>query len=295
MGFGGIELESLPMFSEPATSEPASTEPASTESGNAMPGVSVSIVVPTYKEAENLPVLTERLFATLADANIAGELIIVDDDSRDGTIEVVEQLAGAHPIRLITRTEERGLSSAVLRGFAEARHDILLCMDADLSHPPEAVPDVIGPIAGGDAEFCIGSRYTEGGVTKEDWGLLRKINSWGATLLAKPLTSARDPMAGFFCLRRATLERATQAGLNPVGYKIALEIMVKGRCRPVREVPIAFSDRLHGDSKLTFRQQLLYLKHLVLLYRFRWPILAPVAALALPAIMLVILGCRLLM
>lgn len=232
----------------------------------------VSIIVPTYKEVENIPVLAERVFAALETAGIPAEMIIVDDDSRDGTEGAVRLLAEKYPIRLFTRTEERGLSSAVVRGFREARHEILVCMDADLSHPPEALPSVIAPIAENRAEFCIGSRYTKGGMTKEDWGLLRRINSLGATLLARPLTSAKDPMAGFFCLRRATFEQAERVGLNPIGYKIALEIMIKARCGPVAEVPIAFSDRLHGRSKLSLHQQLLYLQHLLRLYRFRWPL-----------------------
>ena len=236
-----------------------------------MASQAVSIIVPTFREAQNIPVLAERLFATMKQADIAAELIIVDDDSRDGTDAAVAKLAETHPIRLIARTQERGLSSAVVRGFAEAKHDIMLCMDADLSHPPESVPDVIRPILEDRAEFCIGSRYTQGGTATEDWGPLRRINSWGATLLARPLTPARDPMAGFFCLRRTTLDRAVAAGLNPIGYKIALEIMIKARCRPIVEVPITFSDRLHGQSKLTLRQQLLYLRHLVGLYRFRYP------------------------
>lgn len=242
-----------------------------------MPSEPVTVVVPTYREAENIPILAERLFAALASADIAGEMIIVDDDSRDGTVETVADLAQARPIRLITRIGERGLSSAVVRGFNEARHDLLLCMDADLSHPPEAVPDMLRRITDGGAEFCIGSRYVEGGTTNEDWGLLRHVNSWGATLLAKPLTPARDPMAGFFCLRRSTFARAVSAGLNPIGYKIALEIAVKARCKRIAEVPIEFSDRLHGQSKLSLRQQLLYLKHLLHLYRFRWPQAMPVA------------------
>ncbi len=237
----------------------------------------VTIVVPTYREAENLPILADRLFAALASADISGEIIVVDDNSGDGTVEAVAELSKTFPIRLITRTNERGLSSAVVRGFNEAKHDLLLCIDADLSHPPEAVPEMLRRITGGDAEFCIGSRYVEGGTTKEDWGLLRHVNSWGATLLAKPLTTARDPMAGFFCLRRSTFEIATSAGLNPIGYKIALEIAVKARCKRIAEVPIEFSDRLHGESKLSMQQQLLYVKHLLHLYRFRWPVAMPAA------------------
>lgn len=241
-----------------------------------MPPPPVSIIVPTYKEAPNIPILARRLFDALAKADLTGELIFVDDNSRDGTEVAVAELARELPVRLITRTDERGLSSAVVRGFHEAKHDILLCMDADLSHPPESVPDVIAPIADGRADFCIGSRYVAGGRTKEDWGFLRWVNSKVATLLARPLTSTNDPMAGFFCIRRETFERAEAAGLNPIGYKIALEIMIKARCRSVTEVPIEFSDRLHGKSKLTLRQQLEYLRHLWRLYRFRWPIGVPI-------------------
>ncbi len=237
----------------------------------------ISIVVPTYQEAQNIPILTRRLLAALGAANLQAEIIFVDDDSRDGSEEAVAELSREGAVRIITRRGERGLSSAVLRGFAEARHDILLCMDADLSHPPESAPAVIAPIASGEADFVIGSRYTDGGKTQDDWGLFRELNSKVATLLARPLTAARDPMAGFFCIERATLKAAEAAGLNPIGYKIALEILIKARCRRVVEIPIDFSDRLHGKSKLTFRQQVQYLRHLARLYRFRWPVGSAVA------------------
>jgi dolichol-phosphate mannosyltransferase len=239
----------------------------------------VSIVVPTYREAENIPILTGRLFAALMGAGLSAELIIVDDDSNDGTPEVVEDLARKYPVRLITRKGERGLSSAVIRGFAEAGSDVLVCMDADLSHPPESVPSLVGQVAGGCADFCIGSRYVAGGRTQEDWGVLRRVNSWAATLLARPLTSTSDPMAGFFCLSRKTWRRACAAGLSPIGYKIGLEILIKARCKKVVEIPIDFSDRQHGKSKLTARQQAEYLVHLTRLYRFRWPIGAPLGLL----------------
>ena len=157
-------------------------------------------------------------------------------------------------------------------------------MDADLSHPPESLPEVIAPIMENKAEFCIGSRYVAGGRTRDEWGFLRKLNSLGATWLARPLTAATDPMAGFFCLRRSVLERAEGAGLNAIGYKIGLEILVKSRCRQIAEVPIEFSDRLHGKSKLTLRQQLLYLKHLVRLYRFCWPLAFPLMAVVIALI-----------
>ncbi|MBX3394118.1 MAG: polyprenol monophosphomannose synthase [Phycisphaerae bacterium] len=230
----------------------------------------VSIVVPTFREVKNIPILVEAVFAVLNDAGRPGEMIIVDDSSNDGSFEAVQSLSERFPVRIIVRENERGLSSAVVRGFEEARYDLLLCMDADLSHPPAAIPEIILRIESGSADFCIGSRYVQGGRTREDWGFLRKINSLGATSLARPLTTARDPMAGFFCLSRETFERARKAGINAIGYKIGLELMIKAGCQNVAEVPIEFADRLHGESKLTFRQQLLYLKHLWSLYVFRW-------------------------
>lgn len=246
----------------------------------------VSIIVPTFREARNIPILVEQVFAALARSGRAGEMILVDDNSDDGTERVVGELAKTYPVRLIVRRTERGLSSAVVRGFEEAKNDLLLCMDADLSHPPESVPNVIAAIDSGEADFCIGSRYVSGGRTKEDWGFLRKLNSWGATLLARPLTRAKDPMAGFFCISREVFENARTAGLNAIGYKIGLEIMIKARCRRVVETPIVFADRLHGESKLTIRQQLLYLQHLCSLYWFRRPVLLVVFGLLAAAAMI---------
>ncbi|MFO0973398.1 MAG: polyprenol monophosphomannose synthase [Phycisphaerae bacterium] len=228
----------------------------------------VSIVVPTFRESENLRLLCARIFAALDRAAIDGEVILVDDDSRDGTEAVAAELAQSRPVRLVVRTRERGLSSAVLRGFAEARHEWLLVMDADLSHPPEKIPDLLAPLLAGEADFVIGSRYVAG-AAKRDWSWLRWVNSAVATLLARPLTPVRDPMAGFFALHRDSWRRAD--ALNPLGYKIGLELLVKARCQRVREVPIEFADRLHGKSKLTVRQQLLYLLHLSRLYRHRYP------------------------
>ena len=225
----------------------------------------VSIIVPTYHERENLPILIERVFAAVRSAGLDAEMIIVDDDSRDGTDAVVVEWAGRCPVRLITRTQERGLSSAVLRGFEAAAGEFLVVMDADLSHPPERIPDLVAAVRGG-ADFALGSRYVAGGATV-DWSVLRWLNSKVATWLARPLTRVQDPMSGFFCLRRSTWRGA--AALNPLGYKIGLELIVKARCRQVVEIPIQFSDRLHGKSKLTARQQLEYLRHLGRLYRFR--------------------------
>ncbi len=228
----------------------------------------VSIIVPTYKEAENLPELIQDIAETMQFAGIAYEVIIVDDNSRDGTDQAVPPLAEqGHPVTLITRIEERGLSSAVLRGFAEARGDHLVCMDADLSHPPSAIPRLLEALNEPNVEFVIGSRYVPGGSTEEGWGPLRWLNSKIATALARPFTSVKDPMAGFFALPREVFARADE--LSPIGYKIGLELIVKCRCGGIREVPIHFANRRHGKSKLTLREQLNYLKHLKRLWDYK--------------------------
>lgn len=230
----------------------------------------LSVIVPTYREAENLSVLIPRLTRIFSDNDIDGEIIVVDDNSPDHTVEVINELALQHPARLIVRTTERGLSSAVIAGMRAATGEVLLCMDADLSHPPEDVPKLFAPISGGNTDFVIGSRYVAGGSTESGWGFGRWLNSKAATILAWPLTTTSDPMAGFFALRRSDFERCNSQ-LDPIGYKIGLELLVKTRPLHISEVPISFRNRLHGESKLSLREQLNYLTHLGRLYRFRFP------------------------
>src|SRR4029450_4981417 len=153
---------------------------------------SVSVIVPTFREAGNLPELIQRLEKVRRERSLDLNVIIVDDNSRDGTAELIASL-GKPWMRLITRTNERGLSSAVVRGLQEATGDVLVVMDADLSHPPEAIPQLIERLKAG-AGFVIGSRYVAGGSTDASWGLFRWLNSKVATVLARPFTSARDPM-----------------------------------------------------------------------------------------------------
>ena len=227
---------------------------------------SITIVVPTYREAVNLPHLISRVSQFRASSGLAIDLLIVDDDSRDGSVELVA--ASAEPwAQIIVRTEGRGLSQAVLEGLRRARGEVLVCMDADLSHPLEALTQMLNKLHAG-ADFVVGSRYVDGGSTSHDWGFLRWINSRAATMLALPLTTIRDPMSGFFALRRSTFEAGRD--FNPVGYKIGLELIVKCGCERVVEVPIHFDHRKYGESKLTLTQQLLYLQHLRRLYIFKW-------------------------
>lgn len=227
----------------------------------------VSVVIPTYREAENLPVLIPQVARALERSGMSAEILVVDDNSPDETVAVCEQLSQEYPVRLLVRTQDRGLSSAVVHGLRHARGSVLLVMDADLSHPPEKVPELVAAILEQQGDFVIGSRYVAGGTTDDDWSLFRWINSQVATWMSRGLTTARDPMAGFFALSRQTFEEAEH--LNPIGYKIGLELMVKCGCRKVAEVPIHFKDRLHGESKLSLKEQLNYIRHLGRLYRFQ--------------------------
>ncbi len=234
----------------------------------AAPVIDVSVVAPTYREALNLPRLIPAVSAALQKAGLSHEIIIVDDDSRDGSVEAVESLAREYPVRIVVRVGERGLATAVVRGFEEARGEVLACMDADLSHPPEALPAMVRAILDERADFVIGSRYVKGGSTDAEWGLFRALNSRVATMLARPITSVKDPMSGYFCLRRSRFRGAD--AIDVVGYKIALELLVKTRAQRVLEVPIAFRDRELGMSKLSLKQQLLYIRHVGKLIRHKW-------------------------
>jgi dolichol-phosphate mannosyltransferase len=222
----------------------------------------ITIIVPTYKEAENIPLLLHRLDELRVAFDLDLDVLIMDDGSNDGSVEAVERV-GFDWARIIVREGPRGLSPAVVDGLRLARHPVVVVMDADLSHPPEKIPDLVLALEAGQ-QIAIGSRYVPGGSTDDRWGFFRWLNSRIATLLARPLTSARDPMSGFFAMRRAELEKART--LDPVGYKILLELIVKCGLENVAEIPIHFSDRVHGESKLTIRQQMLYLKHLRRLY-----------------------------
>lgn len=229
--------------------------------------VSVTVVVPTYLERENLGVLLRRLAAVRDGLDGAMDVVFMDDPSGDGSGDVVAAFAREHGgwARLVTRTGPRGLSAAVLDGFAEARGDVVVVMDADLSHPPEAIPAMLERLAAG-AEMVVGSRYVEGGSTDDKWGVLRWVNSAAATLLARPLTRVRDPMSGFFAVRRGAVLSAR--GLNPIGYKVLLELIVKCGLTRVEEVPIRFGLRHAGESKLSFTEQVKYVRHLGRLYGF---------------------------
>lgn len=229
----------------------------------------LSVVVPTYNETENIKPLCERLFKALQGAGITGEMLIMDDESSGSaeTVKIVDALKkDGHPVRIHCRkrSEGRGLSSAVLLGFQMAVHSTMLCMDADLQHEPESVPAVAAPVLEGDAEFTVGSRNVAGGGCGFEWSFFRRLLSWGATLLAWPVAASTDPMSGFFCTTKTVLGRAKH--INPIGFKIGLEIMARCRCYPVQDVAITFQDRAAGESKMSGKMMSEYLKQLAPLY-----------------------------
>ncbi|KAH9582164.1 Glycosyltransferase 2-like [Trypanosoma melophagium] len=246
--------------------------------------VKYSIVVPTYKEYGNIEPLTRQLFAALRDAGFAAdavEMIIVDDNSQDGSVEAVRRLEGeGYPVSIAVRKTERGLSGAVIHGLTAARGTFLLVMDADLQHPPVDAPRLLRALERPAVEFVCGTRYGGGVAIDRDWPLYRRIISWGARLLARPLTPLSDPMSGFFAIRKDVFLRGADA-LNPIGYKIALELFVKCRVKKYEEVGFNFSTRTIGESKLTGKVALHYLKHLQALYVYSYGVWIVIAVVVL--------------
>jgi len=224
----------------------------------------VSLVLPTYNERECVELLHDRIDAALHPYR--HEVIVVDDSSPDGTAEVARRLGESRLYRVVSRPRRLGLSSAVLDGFQAATGRIVAVMDADGSHPPERLPDLIEPIRTGQAEFALGSRRVRGGSDK-GLATVRWMTSWVATLPARPLAHVHDPMSGFFAVRRDVLERAR---LTPTGFKVGLEILAKCHPSPVVEVPFRFGERLAGESKLGPAVIASYGRHLMRLYRWRF-------------------------
>jgi len=215
----------------------------------------ISIVTPTYNESGSLPALVERLAAALTGRD--WELIVVDDGSPDGTADLAAAMAPRLPVRVVRRPGKLGLASAVLDGFRSATGDILVCMDADLSHPPEIVPHLVDALGDG-ADLAVGSRYVAGGGV-EDWPLRRRVVSRVACLMGNALVPVRDATSGFFALRRSVIDGVQ---LNPIGFKIGFEVIARGRYAEVVEVPYTFRDRELGSSKFGRREVAQYVQQL---------------------------------
>jgi putative flippase GtrA len=224
----------------------------------------VSVVIPTYNEKDNIQKLIPMIFQVFKKAEINAEVIVVDDNSPDRTWKAAEELAKEKklPVRVVRRKGKLGLSSAVIEGFKAAKGDALGVMDADHSHPVDVLPDMVKGLERYD--MTVGSRHVKGGDI-ENWTTKRKIISKVAITMAKPLTKLKDTTSGYFMVRRDVLEGPE---LNSRGFKICLEVAVKSGAR-IKEVPIVFKDRLHGESKLGSSVMWDYIVHLKDLYKHK--------------------------
>jgi dolichol-phosphate mannosyltransferase len=227
--------------------------------------VTLSLVIPTYNERARLGELVAETFRIFAAHGVDGELVIVDDNSPDGTGALADELSTRYPIRVIHRAGKQGLGTAVMDGFALATGDVLGVMDADLSHPPDVLPRLLNALHAENADLVIASRYVRGGRTK-NWPLVRRAMSRFACLLARPLTHARDATSGYFIVRRHAVEGVV---IKAGGFKICLELIVRGRVRSIVEVPYEFVDRASGESKMSWREASGYFRQVWDLYRYR--------------------------
>jgi len=220
----------------------------------------LSLIVPTYNEAANVEALVSRISQSTGGRLL--EILFVDDDSPDGTASLAESFSDRYPVRVIVRKEKRGLASAVIDGIKEARAGIVGAINADLQHPPEAIPALLHALDDG-ADIAIGSRYIPGGSCG-DWTLTRRIISRVATVLVHILLPSirrvKDPMSGFYLFRRQVIENVS---LNGTGFKILLEVLLNGIYRQVAEVPYTFNTRRFGRSKLGLRQSFEYLLQII--------------------------------
>ncbi len=226
-----------------------------------------SIIVPTFREANNISALVKRIAKVDFGAR-QFELILMDDNSNDGIADIVRNLQPIYPwLRLIIRTGKKGLSESVIEGFSHAQYPIWVIMDADLSHPPEKIPEMLTALAQPGVNIVIGSRYVEGGSSDDQWPLIRRVFSHFAAWAARVLVGVpvKDPLSGFVMLKKETLIAGKK--LEPIGWKIGLEIMVKCRCRHIQEVPIYFAQRTQGASKLSLKVIINYLQHV---HRLIW-------------------------
>lgn len=222
----------------------------------------VSVVIPTYNEAQGVEKLLSALSDVLTANTINAEIVIVDDNSPDGTGALVDSLASKYPVRCLHRAGKLGLSSAVIDGWATCTSPIIGVMDADFSHDPLVVPQLVRAIQSGEAELAIGSRYIPGGGIT-NWPWRRKITSQVAIMLARPLTPVRDITSGFFFCKRSVIDGVK---LDPIGFKIGLEVILKGKYKAFKEFPYVFTDRAVGTSKLNSGEIVNYLKQLSKVY-----------------------------
>jgi len=228
--------------------------------------MNISIIIPSFNEGQNVVTLATRIQTALQSTNLAYDICFIDD-STDNTPFLLAELSAAHTnIHFIHRAATRGLGSAVVAGFQHATGDYLIVMDADLQHPPELLPQIIAQLQQG-ADLVIPSRFIAGG---SDGGLniFRKLVSWVARgigrLLIEKFRRLSDCTGGYFGLKRRVIE---DVKLNPLSWKILMEVIVKGKSKTITEIPYHFVARGAGHSKMSLREQWNYLRHVMQLYR----------------------------
>jgi dolichol-phosphate mannosyltransferase len=227
--------------------------------------VTFSIVIPTYNESENIIRLITEIEKNIPKSD-STEIVIVDDNSPDGTGMLVENYikeqklndikenlpnSKNHRVKLVHRSEKNGLIPAILDGVKQSSGVNILIMDADFSHPPEIIPRMMNELKLNPDTIIVGSRYVEGGRVI-GWPKKRKLLSRGASTLARfglNVKSVKDPMSGLFALPRTLIQNIS---IDTKGYKILLEILVKNKQVPIIEIPYTFTDRQSGKSKMSY-------------------------------------------
>jgi dolichol-phosphate mannosyltransferase len=235
----------------------------------------VSIIIPTYNESENIINLIQSIRRSIAGL-FSFEIIVVDDNSPDGTAKLVVSFpkeegttTKSKTVNLILRQQKNGLGTAILEGLSHASGDIVVVMDADFSHPPDLIPEMICQLTQNkELDLIIASRYIEdGGI--EGWSIRRRLISLGATKVAQyalGIKKVKDPMSGFFAIRRSAIR---DIKFDAIGYKILLEILVKADLHNIIELPYTFKNRKEGSSKLDNRTIIQYLKACRKLYSYK--------------------------
>lgn len=232
---------------------------------------SVSIILPTYNESQNILRMLDVVGNSLP-FGLDAEIIVIDDNSPDGTGKLVEEYVknskkkNAHSVEIIHRKSERGLSSAILKGIQSAKGEAVIVMDGDFSHPPDALPKMIDELQNPECDIVVASRYVKGGAVK-GWPFKRRLISKGATKIARHGLGIKikDPMSGFFAFKRHIIKNVK---FDAIGYKMLLEILVKARGARVKEIPYVFTNRKVGSSKLDISVGLDYFRSVWRLYRY---------------------------
>lgn len=230
----------------------------------------LSIVLPTYNESQNIASMLDSIAETLP-ADVVAEIIVVDDNSPDGTGDIASQYARNINnkqlyVQVIRRPDKQGLSSAILAGVQSAAGDIIVVMDGDFSHPPQSIPHMVEELQNSEYDIVVASRYVKGGSVI-GWPFKRRLMSRGATKIAQVGLGieVKDPMSGFFAFKRHVIEGVK---FDAIGYKMLLEILVKAKGARVKEVPYTFTNRVAGASKFDSSVMFDYFRAVWKLYRY---------------------------